>query len=196
MTIRSIRHTVAACLGATLLLAGCRRGEITLPLTASTTQITVDASTAWAYMDLATGQSVGQTDAQTSTTWDIGFNATNVVLNGGASGPAGVSAYCICQNTTATNDEILAMTPESEADDFANVTSADIPSAATVWSSDAFAASKWYKYDLLGDHRISPTFDVYLIRRGSAVYKLQVIGYYGPAGETRHISFRYVALVG
>jgi hypothetical protein len=192
----SVRSTLAAVFGATLLLAGCRRGEITMPVTASTEQITVDASAAWAYADLSAGQSVVETDAQSSMTWDIGFNATNVVLNGGANGPAGVTAYCICQNAAATNDEILAMTPESEGDDFSSVTSADVPSAAASWSNDVFATSKWYRYDLLGDHRISPTFDVYLVKRGATVYKLQVTGYYGPAGETRRISFRYAALAG
>lgn len=179
-----------------LLFAGCNRGEITMPVTASTEQITVDASTAWAYVDLSSGASVAQTDAQLSSTWDIGFNATNVALNGGPSGPAGVTGYCVCQNAGATNDAILAMTPESEAADFTSVTGADIPVSASSWSSDVFATSKWYEYDLLGDHRISPTFDVYLVKRGATVYKLQIINYYGPAGESRRISFRYARLVG
>src|SRR5262245_54587872 len=57
--------------------AACNRSEITLPDTYTTGQLTVDASTAWAYVDLTTGAVVPQTSAATSTTWDIGFSATS-----------------------------------------------------------------------------------------------------------------------
>jgi hypothetical protein len=86
------------------------------------------------------------------------------------------------------------MTPENQADAFTSVTAAAIPPAPASWSSDVFATNRWYRYDLAGDHRISPTFDVYLVRRGAIVYKIQLINYYGPAGETRRITFRYAKL--
>lgn len=184
----------ALLLPAAFIMGACGRGEIAAPVSISVDQLTVDASSAWSYVDLSTGATVPETSASTSMRWDIGFNATNVVLNGGANGPAGVTAHCLCQNAAATNGEILAMTPESQADAFTRITAASIPSAGAAWSSEAFAANKWFRYDILGDHRISPTFDMYLVRRGSRVYKLQLIDYYGPAGESRRITLRYARL--
>lgn len=185
-----------AIAGVLLATAACGRGEITLVETPAAGQLTVDASTAWAYVDLAAGAVVPQTDAKTSSTWDIGFNATSVAVNGGTNGPAGVTAYCICQNAAASADRILAMTPTGEASDFTEVSAATIPTATAAWSADAFTTNRWYRYNLAGDNKISPTFDVYLVKRGARVYKLQIVNYYGPAGETRRITFRYAAIQG
>ena len=173
------------------LVSGCSRDEITAPEAPVVGQFTVDASKSWAYVDLTSGDTVPQADAATSTSWDVGFNATSVQLNGGTHGPAGVTGFCVCQNAAATNDQILAMTPDNQEAAFTNVTSASIPVVDDKWTSDVFATNPWYRYDLAGDHRISPTFDVYFVKRGSTVYKLQVINYYGAAGETRRITVRY-----
>jgi hypothetical protein len=54
-----------------------------------------------------------------------------------------------------------------------------------------FSRSPWYRYNLDGNNTIFPTFDVYLIRRGDRVWKLQVVNYYNVAGDARHITFRY-----
>jgi hypothetical protein len=35
---------------------------------------------------------------------------------------------------------------------------------------------------------------VYLVKRGVAVYKVQVISYYNTAGAPRHITFRYALI--
>src|SRR5688500_3246823 len=184
---------LATCAVATL--GACARGELTLPADAPVEQLTVDASTGWAHVDLSRRLVVPQTDAARSTTWDIGFNATNVVVNGGAAGPGGVTVYCLCENANATSAEILAMTAEAQAGAFERVTLASVPApTAPGWSSETFATRRWYRYNLAGDNRVSPTFDVYIVRRGADVYKLQVVGYYGPAGETRRITFRYAAL--
>lgn len=173
-----------------VLVGACARGEITLPAQSPAALLTVDASTAFTYVDLAAGAVVPQASPSTATTWDIGFNGTSVVLNGGSNGPGGVTAICLCQNAGATSDRILAFTAEGQASPFESVSAADIPPNAS-WSADVFATSRWYRYNLAGDNRISPTFDVYLIRRGASVYKIQLIDYYGPAGESRRISFRY-----
>lgn len=187
-----VRHVVGALVA---LSAACARDEITLPETGTVGQLTVDASAGWAYVDLASGAVVPQTSASTSTTWDIGFSATSVAVNGGTAGPGGVTVYCLCQNAAATTADVLTMTADNQATAFANVTALSIPaSTAAGWSSETFATSKWYKYNLAGDNRISPTFDVYLVQRGSRVYKLQVVNYYGPAGETRRITIRYATL--
>jgi hypothetical protein len=120
------------------------------------------------------------------------------VLNGGSAGIGGVTGYCLCQNAGATDAEILAMTPELELSDFEAVTATTVDPAtySANASPDVFAATPWYKYNLAGDHRISPTFNVYLVRRAETLYKLQLINYYGPAGEIRQVTFRYVRLEG
>jgi hypothetical protein len=159
---------------------------------------TLDASTTWAYTDLRgdTAVAVPVADATTSTTWDLGFMATGVQLNGGEAGPGGMVAYCVCQNAGATDAEILAFTAAGELADFEAVTSAQIPATASSWSATAIADTPWYRYNLTGNHDIAPTYNVYLVKRGSEVYKIQIISYYDPAGKTRQITFRYVQLAG
>jgi hypothetical protein len=61
--------------------------------------------------------------------------------------------------------------------------------------SGVFAQQPWYRYNITGtDNQIWPTFNVYLIKRGNEVYKVQLIGYYGPAGEPRILTMRYARL--
>lgn len=336
---------------AIVLLAGaaaCSGDEIAAPPAPIEGTLTVDASAGWAFASLADEQTVTVADPRTSDAWDIGFNATNVMLNGGAAGPGGVLGYCICQNADATNDQVLAMTAASELADFESVTADDIPAAGAfqsetlvpaiggwysgagatatasdkVWllrlagtgagfakirvasleaptaanpgtvhlqyalqaaadapfgetqelevstaspvvvdlntgtvsanaaegwdlrfdgytlrlnggvsgtgsagaaeATEAFDAittasvdsrayradsyggvfsatdpgKRWYKYNIQGDHRISPTFNVYLLRRGDDVYKVQLIDYYDPTdpSKPRRISFRYAKI--
>lgn len=158
--------------------------------------LTVDASTAWAYADLQgdTAMTVSVTDPLASSAWDLGFMSTGVQINGGAMGPGGMVAYCICQNAGATDADILTFTAAGELPDFEAVTAAQIPTAATAWSATAITDTPWYKYNLTGNHDIAPTYNVYLVKRGTGVYKLQIINYYDPAGKTRQITFRYVQL--
>ena len=304
-------------------------------------ELTLDASSAWAYASLDEGEAVVVEEPTSAPGWDIGFNATRVMLNGGAAGPAGVVGTCLCQNAGATDPQIVAFTPESELPDFEAVTSADIPDASEFQSDalvpaiqgwyagtgetavaapensslarlqdgtsfaklhvisahrslaehagqvtfefavqpaadqpfeatrtvtlDASAPSRvdlntgattradtasdlsldgftiqlnggvsgrgaaaaavateefssiatatidprsylqdnfggvfnshpWYRYNLTGENIIHPTFEVYLIKRGDDVYKVQLVNYYGSTGEPRHITFRYARL--
>lgn len=320
--------------------------------------LTVDASTSTQYVALGSPAAlVSVANPATSTAWDISFNATTVQLNGGASGPGTVSAYCVCQNQTKTDAQILAQTSASALADFANVTAASIPSntalfktdvqalaitgwynfnattmtvtpnAAAIWglkltttpgavaklhviaiptpgqtnagpvtleyatasapgvtlgtdhqlivdassgatvyvnlstnstsltstnpwdialqgykilvnggtsgtgttsavsysaippartyasitSIDAqipssafvvdgaggvFAATPWFRYDITGNHEITPTYDVYLIKKGTQVYKLQITSYYDTNAAARHVTFRYALIQG
>lgn len=191
--LRPLAATVLACSA-----AACSGDGPTEPQPSPTATLTADASAGWAFVALgtpATPRTVG--DPATSAAWDMGFNATSVMLNGGTDGPAGVVALCLCQNEGATDAQVLAMTPESELADFEAVRAGDVPPAADArWSADVFETHRWYRYNLTGTHQISPTFQVYLVRRGSAVYKVQLVNYYGPAGETRRITFRYAKLAG
>ena len=331
----------ALLLALALPIAACSSDDVVAPPPPVEGTLTVDAASAWAYVDLATGELVTPTpSSRESEEWDIAFNVTNVMLNGGEAGPGGVLGYCVCQNAGATNEQVLAMTAESELADFeavtavpagatwiedvltpaftgwytgtgagavadparsflvrleggtryakAHVTDIDGPTAAapgTVtieWAvqtaSDAafgpttsqsfvvtadgttlididpqdgvpigtgwdlklegwnvslnggpsgpgqagvivtstpfdeittafidgvayrtdsytgvFGASRWYRYDIdaTNRNRISPTFEVYLLKRGSSVYKIQLLDYYGTTGNPRQITFRY-----
>lgn len=299
--------------------------------------MTVDARTGWVYVSLSDSAVVQPSNPTASSDWDIAFNATSVMLNGGQAGPGGVTGACICQNAGATSNEILAMTPDSELEAFedlaavpggtvfiseelqpaidgwrsgpgpsataipdavflvrladstsfaklhvteiANATLStagvvtleyavqadsnsafgavqtvdvdltngaqqvdlntgtvgdaiagwdleldgftitlnggasgtgdaaaaaateafdDVTTAVTFGSayrtdtfSGIFGEEPWYRYNLAGDNRISPTFDVYLVRRGSATYALQIINYYNATDQARHVTFRY-----
>lgn len=328
------------------MLLGACSDEITEPPPPAAGTMTVEAVAEYAFADLASGEEVEPSaDPSSSPDWDLAFLATTVSLNGGEAGPAGVVGYCICQNAESTNEQVLALTADSELADFEAVTASDIP-AASAWSSDAltpaitgwatgtgaeatlvagkfwkmrlndgtsfakvrvveienptathagtvtleyalqptetsafgsletvtvnlaggpvsvdlnagttvttaawdlrldgytirvnsgvsgaglagaatpaagetfetlttavtdasayradryagvFGSSPWYRYNITGNHRIHPTYDVYLIKRGQAVYKLQLLDYYGPAGQPRHITFRYEQIAG
>jgi hypothetical protein len=339
-----MRPAAFALAGAALLAACSETGPADVGTDPAT--LTVDATAGWAFVAL--GESAAQvtvTDATTSTGWDIAFNATRVMLNGGAAGPGGVVGYCVCQNAAATEGQIEAMTPAAERGGFEAVMLAAVPAGGDAWESDAldaaitgwyaynvtthevsavpsevwkvrgagpapeyaklhitdiagatqsaarvtieyavqpsageplgatqsavldghtgpvrfdfatsavvetdswdimldgydiringgvsgtggagavaadesfaamtdasdapaqiyrgdafggvFAMHPWYRYNLDGNHTIFPTFDVFLVKRGTAVYKIQIIGYYNTAGDARHITFRYARL--
>lgn len=183
-----------------LAAVACEGGPTDLLPSDPGATLTVDASSAttWALVDLGSPAQVVQvSDPAASPGWDLGFQATKVMLNGGASGPGGMVAYCLCQNAGATSEQLKAMTPESELGDFVAVTKGQIPAAADAWSSGAFDEKKWYRYNITGsDHQVWPTHDVYLVKRGAEVYKVQFTGYYGPSGQPRQITFRYAKLAG
>lgn len=343
-----MRQSARAILAAAALLlpfaaSACGNDELSAPPESGEGTLTANSSAGWAYASLGDSAIVTPADPATSTEWDIAFNATKVMLNGGAAGPAGVSAYCICQNAAATDAQVIAMTPESELADFEGVDASAIPAAGlfvtdtllpafkgwytgsgaaatvaagktfllrlnddtsfakvrlvsltgpsaanagtvrieyavqvnaaaafgavdtidlpaagptlvdlnagavvtsgTAWDlkvsgweiltnsgvsgsgkvgvyadstafgdvttavlpaqaygSDAFgglfAGSPWYRYniDASAPNHIHPTFNVYLVKRGAVVYKVQLINYYGPAGESRRITFRFARL--
>ena len=93
------------------------------------------------------------------------------------------------------------MTAAGERADFEAVGDAAIP-PSSAWILDSaepggvFKRSPWYRYDLDGQHTIFPTYDVYLIRAGSEVYKLQIIGYYDAEAKPRYITFRSARIDG
>src|SRR5688572_11653794 len=103
---------LALCVGT----ATCSDDDSTGPIVTPTASLTVDASTNWAYVRLGPDapRQVTVANAATSSDWDMAFLATNVMVNGGASGPGAVSAACICPATEPTAAQIEAMTPTTE----------------------------------------------------------------------------------
>jgi HmuY protein len=51
-----------------------------------------------------------------------------------------------------------------------------------------------FRYNLAGDNKLSPSFNTYLVKNGTNVYKLQVIGYYSSAGASGFPTIRYARI--
>ncbi len=133
-----VRRTLAgATAGFAALLAACSDSTTEPPPPPVTAELTVDASAAPAYVKLGDpSTSVAVTAPSTSSEWDLAFFATSVTVNGGAAGPGGVTAYCLCANGDATVAELQAMTPVNQLATFEGVTTGDVP-AASSFVSDA-----------------------------------------------------------
>lgn len=142
-----------------------------------TKTITLDGTTATA--SAAGADLNADANSVTPTDWDLRVDGWNILVNGGVSGPgaAGIAS------TTASFDSITTASTVSQAyrtDVYAGI----------------FGSNRWYKYNLAGDNRISPTYDVYLLKRGTTVYKLQITNYYSATNQPRHITFRYKRIAG
>ena len=139
------RRIAAAGIALAALVACSDSSTEPPPPPPETSEITVDASAAPAYIrlgDPATAVSVS--DPSTSTAWDLSLFATSVTVNGGAAGPGGVTAYCLCANAAVTASELQAMTPANQLAAFDAVTAASVP-AASNFVADALnpAVSGW-----------------------------------------------------
>jgi hypothetical protein len=140
----------------------------------ATQTLTVDLSTGPVGVDLNTGAVT-----TSATDWDLQLSGFAIRVNGGVSGP-GKGAVAAGTGTFASITTAKTADQAYQIDRFTGV----------------FGAHPYYRYNILGDNRISPTFDVYLIRRGNAVYKLQVLSYYDPTSAPRYITFRYKQIAG
>jgi hypothetical protein len=129
----------------------------------------VDLTGGMQQVDLNTG-----TSGTSVADWDLELEGFDIRLNGGASGTGDAAASAASE---PFGDVATAVT-------FGSAYRTDV-------FSGIFGASPWYRYNLAGDNRISPTFDVYLIDRGSVTYALQIVNYYGATGQPRQISFRF-----
>jgi HmuY protein len=138
-------------------------------------QTTVDVSGGRVYFDLTTGAVSSVAD------WDLAIEGYDIRVNGGASGGGQAGAVI-------------------SSEKFDAITNAAAP-PASVFKGDSyggiFRTKPWYRYNLTGtDHQVWPNFNVYLLRRGDRMYKVQITSYYGPAGETRRITLRYARIAG
>jgi hypothetical protein len=145
--------------------------------TTQTATVTVAAGTP-SYLDLSAG-GVG-----TASSWDVALQGWDILSNGGVSGSGSVKGVVDVSTDFALIDVPYAETVPPQA------YRADL-------FSGAFALDPWYQYNITGtDNQIWPVFNVYLVRRGSAVYKVQLTGYYSTTGAPRNITVRYDQLAG
>ena len=126
-------------------------------------------------IDLETG-----TVTNSATDWDLRIDGFTIRVNSGVSGPGKGGA-------AASTAAFEAITTAKEADQAYRADS----------YAGVFGASRWYRYNIGGTgNRISPTFEVFLVRRGTAVYKVQILNYYNVTGNPRFITFRYEQIAG
>ena len=139
---------------------------------------TVSTTSGPVYFDLTSG---AVTDVSN---WDIEFDGWYIRVNGGVSGSGTVKA--VPDNVT----------PFASID-YAYASSAPPQAYRSDTFSGIFAQNPWYKYNITGsDNQIWPLFNVYLIRRGTAIYKVQLTGYYSTTGAPRNITIRYSKMAG
>ena len=155
------------------------------PIGLETLSFTIDATNreAWAYFSFASGDIVEVEDAVNSEAWDIGFQRTQVKLNGGISGP-GMGSVVILTETTfeavtvapadgylADTEDTLAIVPQSE--------------------------KGWYIYTGPPAHWILPLEDrVFVVKAADGTFaKLRFIGYYKDNENKKDggfVTFEYV----
>ena len=146
---------------------------------------TIDATNreAWAYFSFASGDVVEVEDAANSEAWDIGFQRTQVKLNGGISGPGMGSVVMLTETTfeavtvapadgyLADTEDTLAIVPQSE--------------------------KGWYIYTGPPAHWILPLEDrVFVVKAADGTFaKLRFVGYYKDnenKKDSGFITFEYV----
>lgn len=146
---------------------------------------TIDATSreAWAYFSFTTGDTVEVADPLNSMDWDLGFQRTKVILNGGISGPGKGGAVMLkdvefegvkeapAAGYTADSDANLAIVAESE--------------------------QGWYIYTGPPNHWILPLEKrVFVVQAAAGTFaKVRFIGYYKDNENKKDggfITFEYV----
>ncbi len=135
----------------------------------------LDASSGTAYFNLTTGKEV----ADVSASWDIAFNRTAVMVNGGSSGTGNVTA------TLLKDTSFEEVTKQSDTD---FKTDSEVEKAIPTGSGNG-----WYEYNM-ADHSINPIPGrVLIIKTSTGNYvKLEIVGYYNKSNyNSANYSFRY-----
>ncbi len=148
--------------------------------------VTVPAGTAAApgKVSLTTGAAV----TTTGCTWDFAVtSAITLAVNPDASCPTGTYPL-------ESTESFTTMTSASDAPTygrFFSTLSSPIPNGFTVDLKPPFL----YGIDPVNQNRLSPTFNIYLVRSGSSTYKLQFLSFYEPTtGESGHVTLRYARI--
>lgn len=107
--------------------------------------------------------------------WDLAIdNALAVTLNSTSGCQAGTFPL-------AEGEEFATLQMAADAPEFAGYLSTlSSPIANSVSAADR--PPFIYGIDPGSPHRLTPSFNIYLVKRGNAVWKIQLIGYYNPVG--------------
>jgi hypothetical protein len=158
------------------------RGEGALPVADADGVVTfrVDATDAeaWVHLDLIGGAVVGADGG-----WTLAVQRSNLKLNGGVSGSAGVEAAWV---------------------DVGGVLAVERP-PADGWTTDAadtngdgvpeYALAAWYDYDPVA-HTLSAADGVCVLAGPAGAVAVQLLGYYDAAGTSGFVSLAYRVLPG
>lgn len=142
--------------------------------------VILDRSSGTGAVDLSTGTAV----APTGCAWDLRANADfSIVVN------------------TACN---VGTAPLDAAESFDGITRADNALSYGAFLAGLSGAVPFttalddprgpFLYNLAGDNRLSPTYNIYLVKVGSEIYKLQLIGYYSATGASGYPTIRYARI--
>ena len=134
--------------------------------------LTVDATDRenWAYVNLTTSETVDIADAASSLAWDLGFKRTEVIVNGGISGP-GETGVLVLKDISF--EDVL----EAPEDDYVS----DTDQIATFARGDG-----WYTYTGPPNHWVLPNPKVYVLQIARAP-KAQ------PASPYHYAKIRFIA---
>ena len=111
--------------------------------------------------------------------WDVRLTGFTIRVNGGVSGTGAGRASPMPNGFTYANIQPNTNpAPAFTADAYSGV----------------FGAHPWSIYNLVGNMQVTPTYDVYLLRRGNRTYKVQLTSYYNATRQSRRITFRYATL--
>lgn len=182
-------------LAALILVAGsftaCTKNDDTVVVLASTQVKNTAADPAnngnhYTFYSLENNQAVAVSDSASSK-WDIAFRSTNIIINGGTSGPGGGGAF-VQKATTFDNFKTIANDSTFKIDN------------ATTLAITTGSGNGWYNYDFT-TNIISPIpGNVLVIRTASGKYaKVEILSYYKDAPSSplatdvaRYYTFRFV----
>ncbi len=137
-------------------------------------QTTLDATSTghFEYYSFARRDTVTLTDqqAQTDDSWNLAFKRSNIILNGGVSGPGDVAGLDLAHAGSIDSTDFMA---------FRNV---GMLGMDTTWMSDSYSLviDEWYSYNP-NTHSLAPIRNVYIMKDANDNYvKFQVIGIDNP----------------
>lgn len=136
--------------------------------------VTADLSMGPVWLDLESGANVGVAGA-----WDISVSpGAELTLN--ASTGAGTFPL-------DTSEDFSTMTAANDAPEYGGFLSG----TAGAFPSSFSDASGMFWYNVDGTQRLLPTYNVFLVRDGTDVYKVQIVDYYSATGASGHPTVRF-----
>jgi hypothetical protein len=130
------------------------------------------SNSTFTYFRLSDGAIVSVTDPTTSDDWDIAFRRFAVKLNSGVAGPKSVLGYSLENNADATDEQVLAFTPENQLAAFEAVDAGDVPDEAS-FTAEGLGPdlSTWFRFDPVSGGLVANPAAAWKLRRsGGTVY--------------------------
>lgn len=137
-------------------------------------EIDASSNSAFTYFRLSDGAIVSVANPTSSNDWDIAFRRFAVKLNGGVAGPKGVLGYNLENNNDATDEEVLAFTPENQLTAFEAVDAGDVPDEAS-FEAEGLGPdfSTWFRFDPVSGGLVANPAAAWKLRRsGGTTYGL------------------------